>query len=129
MVSQDGALAGGSSFSFTAQEPSVRLYESDPLLGIRFSRALSVAYAISGAEATLYAAPFSLPTTGSAPLLQWFLNGAPAQTGGVITLRPTGSGRGNASLSLVASSGDYAKAAANLSLSFGEEGGFNLFGL
>ena len=61
----------------------MRLYESDPLLGIRFSRALSVAYAISGAEATLYAAPFSLPTTGSAPLLQWFLNGAPAQTGGV----------------------------------------------
>lgn len=126
--SQNGSLVGGASLSLSPMEPSVRIYENDPLLGIRFDHALSGRYDIAS-EATLYAAPFSLPTTNGMPLLQWFLNGSAAQTGNSITLRPTGSGKGNASLSLVASSGSYTTATANLSLSFGETKGINLFGL
>ena len=103
--------------------------ENDSLLGIRYDRALSNHYAIAGAESTLYAAPFSFPTTNGVPLLQWFLNGATAQTGNSITLRPTGSGEGDASLSLVASAGAYTTATANLSLSFGSKPGSNFFGL
>lgn len=129
VMNQDGSLVGGASLSLMPLDPSVRIYENDPLLGIRFDRALSNAYAISGSEATLYAAPFSFPTTSSAPFLQWFLNGSAAQTGNFITLRPTGSGQGNASLSLVSSSGTFTTATANLSLSFGETPSFNLFGL
>ncbi len=127
--SQDGSLAGGASLSLTAVDPSVRIYENDPLLGILYGRALSGSFSISGAEATLYAAPFSLPTVSGAPLIQWFLNGSAAQTGPSITLRPTGSGKGSASLSLVASSGDTAKVTMNLSLIFGAPAGSNFFGL
>lgn len=127
--SQDGSLVGGASLSFTTQEPTVRLYRNDPLLGIRFNRALSGEYAINDVEAAIYAAPFSLPTTSGAPLVQWFLNSAPAQTGNSITLRPAGKGQGSAELSLTASTNGTASATANLSLIFGKEPGFNLFGL
>lgn len=127
--SADGSLVGGASLSLSPQNPSVRIYENDPLLGIRFDRALASGYTISGAESTLYAAPFSLPTTDGAPILQWFLNGSAAQTGNSITLRPTGSGRGSASLSLTASAGSYTTATANLSLIFGAAPSTNFFGL
>lgn len=129
VASQDGSLVGGAALSLSAEEPSVRVYENSPLLGIRFDRALSGTYTIGGVESTLYAAPFSLPTTAGAPLLRWFLNGDAVQTGNVLTLRPTGSGRGTATLSLVASAGDYSKATANLSLFFGEAPNSNFFGL
>ena len=129
VASADGALVGGASLSLSAFEPTVRIYENDPLLSIRYERALSGGYALRGAEATLYAASFSFPTTSGAPFFEWFLNGVQAQTGNSITLRPTGSGEGRASLSLVASSGEYLKATANLSLSFGAVKGFSFFGI
>ena len=127
--SQDGTLVGGDTLSLTASDPSVRIYENDPLLGILFDHALSDTYAITGAEDNLYAAPFALPTSSGAPLLQWFLNGDAAQTGDSITLRPTGSGEGTASLSLVASAGESTKADEELSLSFGAAPSTGLFGL
>ncbi len=127
--SQNGSLVGGASLSLTAQEPVVRIYKNDPLLGIRYDHALADSYAIAGAETTFYAAPFSLPTTSGAPFIQWFLNGAAVQTGNSVTLRPAGSGQGDSSLSLVASSGNSATASANLLLSFGTQSGFNFFGL
>ncbi len=129
VTSSDGSLVGGAELSLTAMEPSVRIYESDPLLGIRYGRALSGSYSITDTEATLYAAPFSMPTTGGAPFIQWFLNGNSAQTGNSITLRPTGSGKGNASLSLVASTGNEERTTASLSISFGEKPSTNFFGL
>lgn len=129
VMSPDGSLVGGSSLSLSAMEPLVRIYENDPLLGIRFDRALPGSFSINGSEASLYAAPFGLPTTGGTPLLQWFLNGVSAQIGNLITLRPAGSGRGNASLSLVASSGTSVQATASLSLSFGAAPSTNFFGL
>ena len=126
---QSGSVTGGASFSLTAAEPMVRIYKNDPLLGILYDHALADSYAITGTEASLYAAPFSFPTSAAAPVLEWFLNGASVQTGDSITLRPTGSGGGNASLSLVASYGDFIKATENLSLSFGAQSSGNLFGL
>jgi len=129
VMSPDGNLVGGDSLSLSPQEPSIRLYENDPLLGIRFDRALSDTYTIDGTEATLYAAPFSLPTTNGLPFIQWFLNGSAAQTGNLITLRPSGSGQGSASLSLTASAGGNTPAATNLSLIFGATRSSNFFGL
>lgn len=129
VTSQDGSLVGGASLSFSSEEPSVRIYENDPLLGIRFERALSNTYTITGAESTLYAAPFSLSLIQGVPLIQWFLDGAAAQTGSSITLRPAGSGQGSALLSLVASAGDYTKATVSLPLSFGAKPSSNFFGL
>lgn len=129
VASPDGGLVGGSSLSLSSAEPLVRVYENDPLLGTRFDRAILNSFVILGNEATLYAAPFGLPTTGGVPLLQWFLDGVAAQTGNLITLRPTGSGRGNSSLSLIASASGYSQATVNLSLSFGASLGTNFFGL
>lgn len=129
VMSANGSLVGGASLSLSPLEPSVQIYENDPLLGILYDHALSGGYTIAGAESTLYAAPFSLPTTSGAPLIRWFLNGNAAQTGSSITLRPTGSGEGSASLSLVASAGSYTTATTNLSLSFGAKPGSNFFGL
>lgn len=129
VMNQDGNLVGGASLSLTAQDPSVRIYENDPLLGILYDHALSGDYPINDAEDTLYAAPFSFPTTGGALLLQWFLNGEAAQTGNSITLRPTGSGQGTASLSIVASAGELTRATEELSLSFGAASGGGFFGL
>ncbi len=128
ITSRDGTLVGGDSLSLSPQEPSVRIYENDPLLGIRFDRALLDTYTVS-TESTLYGAPFSVPITNGAPFLRWFVNGTSAQTGNSITLRPTGSGEGSASLSLTASSGSDISATTNLSLTFGTASGSNFFGL
>lgn len=127
--SQTGNLAGGASLSLVPGDPLVRIYENDPLLGIRYDHALSGSYSVRGTESSLYAAPFSLPKVGGKTLLQWFLNGSAAQTGSTITLRPTGTGQGSASLSLTASSGTSEVATADLSLSFGAAAKSNFFGL
>ncbi|MEK7144509.1 MAG: hypothetical protein AAB794_01465 [Patescibacteria group bacterium] len=129
VTNQGGTLVGGSTVSLSPQEPSMRIYENDPLLGIRFDRALIGSFSITGAESTLYGAPFSLPTARGAPFLQWFVNGSPAQTGSSITLRPTGDGQGTASLSLTASSGSTLTASMDLSLLFGATESSNFFGL
>lgn len=129
VTSPDGSVAGGAALSFGAHEPVVRLYENDPLLGIRFEKALSGSFAIAN-EASLYAAPYSFPTTNGSPTVNWFLNGSSAQMGNLIILRPTGSGQGSASLSAVAAAGDSARATTDLSVSFGRtSSGFGLFGL
>ena len=128
VTSGNGTLVGGASLSLTPQEPLVRMYRNDPLLGIRFDRALSGEYSIPGAETSLYGAAFYFPTTSGAPFLDWNLNGARAQTGNSITLRPSGSGEGNASLTLSASAGGSVSASTDLTLLFGKSAS-SLFGL
>lgn len=127
--SQMGNLVGGAALSLVPKEPSIRLYENDPLLGIRFNRALVGTFAIRGAETSLYAAPFSLPLLAGTPLIQWFLNGTSAQTGNLITLRPSGKGAGDASLSLTAGGESSTPATTNLTISFGATPSTNFFGL
>jgi hypothetical protein len=123
-----GNLVGGAELSFSPSEPTMRIYENDPLLGILYDHALEESYSISGAENTLFAAPFSVSTAQGSPLVQWFLNGSQAQTGNLITLRPTGSGEGSASLSVSASVGNRT-ATKTLPLLFGQAKESNFFGL
>jgi hypothetical protein len=123
----EGDLVGGDSFTFSAQEPSLRTYEQNALLGVRFGKALSRDYAIEGAEATLFAGAFSF-STQSPLMLEWFVDGASVQSGSSITLRPSGSGKGRSSLSLVGSTKDSAKTSLGMSLSF-ENKSSNFFGL
>jgi hypothetical protein len=129
--SQAGALVGQASLSLVPQDPVVRLYENDPLLGIRFEHALGDTYTIVGTEASIYGTSFSLPLINGTPLLQWFLNGTKAQTSSLITLRPAGSGKGNATLSLTATVGpdSLTTAGASLSVLFGIKSNTNFFGL
>lgn len=129
--SQDGKFFGGASLALSPEPSAVRIYENDPLLGTLYDRALSGTHNIEGDEKTFMAVPYSFPTKDGPVLLQWFLGGKTAQTGSTITLRPSGSGSGNASLSLVASSGDSAQANHNLSINFGvpSRGFGSIFGL
>lgn len=125
----DGAQVGNATIALAPQEPTVRLYEQDSLLGIRFDHALSGTFSLPDAEASLYAAPFSFSLTGGGVVLDWFLNGMHAQNGNVITLRPTGSGEGNARVSVTASKDTGSQQAnATLNVSFGTRS-TNIFGL
>lgn len=127
--SQDGTVAGGSAATLDPVEPHVRTYVNDPLLGILFDHAINGSYALQNAEATLYAAPFSLPITNGPPFIRWYLNGDSAQTGPSITLRPSGSGQGTALVSLTATGGGNTTATSEFSVRFGEASGSNFFGL
>lgn len=126
--SATGNLVGGSTVSITAQEPTVLIYKNDPLLGVRFNNALKETYTIAGVETSLYGTTYSFPTTIGDPSSEWILNGAKAQTGSTITLRPSGVGEGNASLVFSATSNGSVSAVQNLILSFGKEASslFNL---
>jgi hypothetical protein len=132
VTTQDGTQAGSASVSIAAENPSVRIYADDPLLGIEFNKALGGTYTINGPEASFYAAPFSFSTVSGAPALQWFLGGASsAQSGNLITLRPTSNTAGQSTLSVSASeSQQYESATAGLTLSYGAAAsGGGIFGL
>jgi hypothetical protein len=127
---QDGIETGTGSVSLSAEDPTVRIYADDPLLGIEFDHALGGTYAIPGPEVSFYAAPYSFSTANGAPSIGWFLNGSAAGSVNLITLRPTGSGAGVSSLSVSGSEEQlYENASANLSLSYGAGGSIGLFGL
>lgn len=129
ITSQDGTLAGGGTLSLDPVQPTIRIYEADPLAGVRFDRALSGSYQLAGSETTLYGAAFSFPTGSGAPSLSWFLNGSAAGSDPSITLRSTGAGKGTAHISITGSAGSFTSAAASLDLSFGTSQGTNFFGL
>lgn len=117
--SQDGTLVGGASIDLQTSEPKILVYVADPLLGILFNHALSGTYALSGTESTLYAAPYSLASNVSGASLQWFVNGTAAQTGQLLTVRPTGQGAGSANISVTGTIGTYTTAATDFSVAFG----------
>lgn len=129
VTSQDGTLVGNASLTFSAEEPSLRIYENDPLLGIRFEHALRDNYEIASTEATFYAAPFSLRANAGNPLIQWFVNGSAAQSGSFVTLRPSGSGQGSATLSVTASDGGLNMANNQVLVMFNSKKNTNVFGL
>lgn len=130
--SPDGSLVGTASLDLESAEPIMRIYVRDPLMGIRFDRALGSDYTLSGSEATFYGVPFSFPLALGAPTLSWYVEGRLSQTGNLVTLRPTGTGTGTASVSLTGASRgslDAPAASVSLTVSYGNEGGGGLFGL
>lgn len=126
--SASGSVVGGDSISIEPVEPTVRLYESSPLLGIRYERALYNSYVLSAPEITLYAAPFGF-SRSVARASSWFLNGSAAQSGPTITLRPTGNGKGSASLTNTTSAGAFTTATESLKIDFGSDNTKSLFSL
>ncbi len=125
---RDGAITGGDSVVLSSQNPTIRIYKNDPLLGILFEKALVGSYAITGAESTFFAAPYSFSLSSGPPALTWFVNGASSESGSSITLRPEGQGQGSATLSVsAAKSATFETATAALNLNFGNPSSF--FGL
>lgn len=125
-----GSSIGAANAALSGSDPSVRIYQNDPLLGIRFDHALLSSYTLTGSEVSLFGAPYSFSTAGGAPALSWILNGSVAQTGSSLTLRPTGTGQGNATLSLsVSKQSTLENALTTLAIIFGTKSSGGLFGL
>lgn len=128
--SLDGKTAVGTSVNLEPTASFLRIYETDPLLGVLFDTALGGSFTMAASQKTFFAAPYSFSTTQGAPLLRWFLNGSAAQTGSLITLRPTGTGAGSASLSVTGSGGDSMVASTQTSVTFGSNSSkLGIFGL
>ena len=128
--SLDGQISTADTVSLDPQDSMVRIYEMDPLLGILFDRAIGGSVSLAAAQKTFYGAQYSFPTANGVPILRWFLNGTAAQTGPLITLRPTGAGSGSASLSLTGSGEEGVTANAQTTVQFGSKSsGLGIFGL
>lgn len=114
---QDQSVVGIGRVIIAPIDPVVRMYENDPLLGPRFETALSRPVTITESEVTYRAVPFHF---GSLPTLTWSVNGTASQAGQDITVRPSGSGRGRAMLSVQATATQPRQAGrADLSVLFG----------
>ncbi len=123
--SQDSSVVGQASVFIAPRDPLIRIYENDPLLGVRYDTALTRAVALTSAEATYRAVPYYFT---SIPSLTWEVNGSPSQTGQDITVRPAGNGQGTAILNISGSSGSLGQSAnSSLSVTFGKAVS-NLFG-
>ena len=100
------SLLGQGSIVIPATEPQIALYERDALRGVLYDAVLPQAFALNAKEITVAAQPyyFAKPALASGALLySWSLNGdditGPDSARGILTLRQTGSGQGQASLS------------------------------
>jgi len=124
-------------------EPQILFYQRDALRGVLYDAALPGAISLTGREITVQAEPFYFSTgaqrSGNIPFA-WTLNGAstsgPDSARGIITLRQSGSGEGEAQLGVsiqnLVPDHFVQTASANLRLVFGSGGGnpiLNFFGL
>ncbi|MEJ0053723.1 MAG: hypothetical protein WDN10_03310 [bacterium] len=127
VLSPDQSLVADSVLRISPSDPSVRVYESDPLLGIRYDRALGDEFAMPGAEATFVAVPYGFART---PAIVWTVNSGASGSNPAITLRSTG-GKGSAAVSVTATLPQLFETATRaLRISFGEtSGGTGIFGL
>ncbi len=102
--SRDNTLVAANNVRIPVSQPQILLYEQNPVLGVRYARALGNEYAISAREATLVAEPYHLstPVRDDASLVfDWRVGAQRIEARGLITLRPEGVGAGRVPLSLV----------------------------
>ncbi|MES2225499.1 MAG: hypothetical protein V4480_01685 [Patescibacteria group bacterium] len=117
VASQDSSVVGSASTLISPTDPTVRIYENDPLLGPRYENALGSATTLTDSEQSYRAVPYYFST---APSLTWQVNGTASQTGQDITVRPSGNGKGTALLGIQAQSSAPIQSGGNsLSVSFG----------
>ncbi len=118
VTSQDSSVVGQASVRISPRDPVLKVYENDPLLGPLFDTALSNSITLNDTEATYRAVPYYFTSN---PTLTWEVNGAASQTGKDITVRPSGNGKGTASLRVSATSGTLGQTAnTTLTVGFGK---------
>ena len=101
------ALVGQSSISIPAVDPQVLFYNKDPLRGVVYDQAFPSTISLAGQEITLQAVPYYFANesfASGATTYSWQLNGndtsGPDSANGTLTLRQSGNGAGQASLSV-----------------------------
>ena len=93
----NGAVRAARTISVPVTDPSVVLYEDDPLYGIGYDRALGNEYPIAGRAVSLVAEPyyFSVPSrTDTSLTYAWEVGEQTLENAGSITLSPGGDGGG-----------------------------------
>lgn len=136
----DTELVGQGSIVIAATKPQIILYQRDPLRGVLWSEAMPAAVSLNAKEITLQAIPyfFSNDSLTNGDLgYEWRLNGnltsGPDSEEGIMTLRQSGEGTGEAllSVSLQNTSGTklLQSAQATMRMVFGgqSDGGFSSF--
>jgi hypothetical protein len=136
-----GVLVGQTQIVIPASDPQLVLYPRDPLRGVLYNNALGNGISLSSPEITIVAQPyfFSRESIGSSAVYSWKLNGqettGPDTGRGLLTLRQSGSGAGEATLGVSLQNTDTTKfvQAANTALRivFGQQNSAesSLFGL
>ncbi len=139
----DNLLVGKGSVTIPASKPQIVLYPRDPLRGVLWGEAFPVAVSLVSKEISVQAMPYffsneSLPTTDLTYV--WKLNGrtttGPNADDGLMTLRQTGEGTGQAVLNVKLQNTNGARllqsADATVRMTFGSQtssGGPSFFGL
>jgi hypothetical protein len=141
IVELGGVAVGQASITIPATSPQIMFYARDPLRGVLYEQALPTALSLGSPEITLRAEPyfFSSESVGNSLLYTWKLNGrettGPDVSSGVLTLRQSGAGAGEASVSAAIQNTDTNKflqsAQAALRIVFGAQASNNApqFGL
>lgn len=120
-----------------AAEPQLRFYERDALRGILYDSALPEGILLTKKEITLFAQPYYF-SSGGLPRYSWMLGGnettGPDSERGVLTLRQTGTGSGQADLAAEVQNDavDQLVQAADRTLTIffgGQSSGASLFGI
>lgn len=135
-----GNKAGRGEISIPAAPAQVVLYVRDPLRGLLLDQAVQTSLGLGTKEVTVQAVPYFFSTqsiANSALTFAWTLNGAdttgPNAAQGILTLRQTGQGVGQATLGISAQNNDNAKfvqqASAAIQILFGQNTSGSLFGL
>ncbi|MES2134737.1 MAG: hypothetical protein V4449_00650 [Patescibacteria group bacterium] len=73
---QDGSIAGEQSLTVQPQTPSLVIYEDAPLLGVRFDKAHTALFPLTGDEVSFVAYPLSIENTGDVSYT-WTLDTVP----------------------------------------------------
>jgi hypothetical protein len=126
VTNPDQTIVAESTTRVAAQDPLVRIYPADPLMGPDFDHALTGGFTLLGEEAAFRGVAYFF---GAKPSLAWSINSQPASADREVTVRTTGNGQGSATLSLTALNSDTAQSAtARLPVSFGGGRTNNIFG-
>lgn len=134
-------LVAESSLFIPAANPQILFYQRDPLRGVLFDQALPAAISLTGREITVQAVPYFFANESLADgslTYTWTLNNNPTSgpdaASGILTLRQSGEGSGEARLGVSLQNTDSSKllqaATAALRIVFGaQSSGPSFFGI
>lgn len=100
----DKSIKAEATAQVTRVQPVPEIYALHPLLGIQYEQALLSSYTLKDQESSLVVEPyfFSVPTRDAGNIsYSWSINGTPSSQNSAIILRTTGTGSGEAGITLI----------------------------
>lgn len=125
VATTDGSMRARAVAYVAPSSPLVRVYETDPLLGTDFARAISEAFPLQNDEATFEAVPFFFARN---PEIAWTLDGKAAGAESKLIVRTTGTSQGQAAARVTATAGGGEAAQGSFTIGFGASRAGTIFG-